>query len=114
MRAVAADGRGVSIRRFRLQLPVSKPYVVKLDTATAFSLYRMSWRDDIYGSIQKFEDAFAGSHGVLKDVVFVAEVLNWAEEALRVQHEGHHDADGDCAAYDADAPKPENESDSDG
>ncbi len=52
---------------------------------------------DLRRSIEQLENAFAGGHGGLQDVVFVAEVLNRAEKTLRVAHEGDQDAQrGDC------------------
>ena len=47
--------------------------------------------------VEQLEDALAGGHGCLQDVVFVAEVLDGAEEALRVLDEGDEDAEGDRA-----------------
>ena len=45
------------------------------------------------GSSSKLEDALGGGHGGLQDVEFFAEVLNRAEEALRVLHEGDEHAE---------------------
>ncbi len=46
--------------------------------------------------VEELEDALAGGHGGLQDVVFVAEILDGAEEALRVLDEGDEYAESDC------------------
>ena len=57
----------------------------------------MSGRDDRRFGVEQLEDALAGGHGGLQDVVLVAEVLDGAEEALRVLDEGDQHAEGDGA-----------------
>ena len=49
------------------------------------------------GLVEQVENAFGGGHGGLQDVEFFAEVLNGAEETLRVMREGDEDADGERA-----------------
>src|SRR6185437_4003592 len=51
------------------------------------------------------EDAFTGRHGRLQNVVFVAQVLDGAEESLGVLHEGGEHAKSDCVAQRAEATK---------
>ena len=55
----------------------------------------MRGRDDLGLIVEELEDALGGSHGGLQDVVLFAEVLDGAEEALRVLNEGDEDAEGD-------------------
>src|SRR5580704_11324383 len=87
----------------------------------------MSRRDDGGFGVEQFEDALAGGHRRLQDVVFVAEVLDGAEEALRVLDEGDEDAEGHGGedgvaqsvgnaqvAEDGVAAKPDDESDGGG
>ena len=47
--------------------------------------------------VEELEDALAGGHGGLQDVVLLAEVLDGPEEALRVLDEADEDAEGDGA-----------------
>jgi hypothetical protein len=63
----------------------------------------MGWagRDDGGLGVDELEDALAGGHGGLEDVVFFAEVLNGTEEALGVLDETDEDADADDVAEDA-------------
>ena len=68
--------------------------VAEFDTPGVVACDGVGWRDDLRFSIEKFEDALAGSHGRLQDVVFIAEVLDRAEETLRVLDEGDEDAEG--------------------
>src|SRR5579871_183436 len=84
---------------------IGEPYVIKLNPARAFSLLRQSRRSDFNRSIQQFKNALAGCHGALKNVVLVAQVLDRAEETLRVLHERSEHADGDSAAEDAESAK---------
>ena len=44
---------------------------------------RMRGRNDLRLGVEQLEDALAGGHGGLQDVVLVAEVLNGPQEALR-------------------------------
>ena len=57
----------------------------------------MCGREDGGFGVEQSEDALAGCHGCLEDVVFVAEVLDGTEEALRVLNEGDEHAEGDGA-----------------
>ena len=50
---------------------------------------------DLRRGIEQLEDALAGGHGRLQDVVLVAQVLNGPPEALRVLDEHGEHADGD-------------------
>jgi len=60
-----------------------------------------SGSDDFGSGVEELEDALGGGHGGLQDVVFVAEILDGAEETLRVLDEGDEDAKGDGIAEDA-------------
>ena len=68
---------------------------------------RLLGRSDLHRRIQQLEDALARSHGGLQHVVFFAEVLDGAEEALRVLHEGHQHAQSDGVAQHRAAAKPD-------
>src|ERR1035441_10242993 len=82
---------------------VSEPDVAELYGAGAVAGDGIGGRDDDGRGVDELEDAFGGSHGRLQDVVFLAEVLNGAEEALRVLDETDEDADGDGAEEAGDA-----------
>src|SRR5689334_3842043 len=84
-----------------LQLAISKPDMIKLDVAQAGGGTRLFRRGDLNRRIQQLEDALAGRHGPLQNVVFVAQVLNGTEEALRILHKSHKHADGHSAAQHA-------------
>ena len=79
-----------------IQRLIGEPDITKLDAAGAVTGDGIFWRDDLSLRIEQLEDAFTCGHGRLEDVVLLAEVLNGAEEALGVLHEGddHADADG--------------------
>ena len=78
---------------------VGEPDVAELDAAGVVAAATGLGGETIVGlGIEQLEDALAGGHGGLQDVVLVAEVLDGAEEALRVLHEGDQDAEGDGAA----------------
>ncbi len=85
---------------------VGKPHVVELDTPEAFWNQWRCGRHDLGRRVQQFEDALAGGHRRLQDVVLLAEVLDGAEEALRVLHEGHQDSEGDGIADDLVSAEP--------
>src|SRR6185503_16738072 len=87
------------------------PDVAEFDAAGVVSGLGMRGRDDFRLGVEQLEDALAGGHGGLQDVVFVAEVLNGAEEAQSVLDERDEDADGDGAAHGAEAADPEDERD---
>ena len=76
---------------------VGEPDVAELDAAGAVACDGMRGRDDGRFGVEQLEDALAGGHGGLQDVVFVAEVLDGPEEALRVLDEGDEDAERDGA-----------------
>src|ERR1035441_4024539 len=82
---------------------VSEPDVAELYGAGAVAGDGIGGRDDDGRGVDELEDAFGGSHGRLQDVVFLAEVLNGAEEALRVLDETDEDADGDRSEEAGDA-----------
>ncbi len=65
-------------------------------------------------SVEQLEDALAGGHGGLQDVVFVAQVLNGPPEALRILDEHGQHADGDRAGEDAEAATPDDQRNGDG
>ena len=93
---------------------VGEPDVAELDAAGAVAGDGVRGRDDLGLGVEQLEDALAGGHGGLQDVVLLAEVLNGAEEALRVLHEGDEDAEGDGAVQDAEAAAPDDQRDGDG
>ena len=64
--------------------------------------------------VQQFENALAGRHGGLQDVVLVAQVLDGPPEALRVLDEHGQHADGDRSAEHAEAAAPDHQRDGDG
>ena len=57
----------------------------------------MSGRNDLCRSVKQLEDPLCRGHRRLENVVFVAEVLDGAEEALRVLDEGDQHAECDGA-----------------
>ena len=71
--------------------------------------------ETISGSVSmQLEDALAGGHGRLQDVVFLAQILNGAEEALRVLDEGDEHAERDGTAHNAASADPDHQGDRDG
>ena len=64
--------------------------------------------------IEQLEDALAGCHRGLQDVVLVAEVLDGPPEALRIHVEGGQHADGDGAGEHTEAAAPDDERNGDG
>src|SRR6516225_4571796 len=52
---------------------------------------------DCHRRVEQLEDALGARHGRLQDVVLVAQILDGAEEALRVLNEGNRRAYGDRA-----------------
>ena len=75
--------RNILFRR----LAIGEPDVVELDAAGALRAFRGCGGDNFHGSIEQLEDAFAGGHGRLQNVVLLAEVHDWAKKTLRVLHE---------------------------
>src|ERR1700730_9715915 len=55
-------------------LALGEPDMIKLNAARALSLLRQSRRGNLDRSIQQFENALAGRHGALENVVFIAQV----------------------------------------
>src|SRR6185437_11806190 len=80
------------------QLLVGEPDVLELDAAGAIAPARICRRGDPGRRIEQFEDALGRGHSSLQDVVFVAEVLDGAEKALRVLDEGDEDTECDSAS----------------
>ncbi len=78
-----------------VELLVGEPDIAELDARAAVALSGMRRRDDFRRGIQQLEDALAGCHGRLQDVVFFAQVLNGAEEALRILNECDQHAERD-------------------
>src|SRR4051794_40615918 len=78
-------------------LTISEPDVIEFNHPGAARSLRLRGLSDFYRRIEQFEDAFAGGHRRLQDVVLFTQVLNGTEEALRVLNEGCEDADGDRA-----------------
>ena len=74
----------------------------------------MGGADDLRLGVEQLEDALAGGHGGLQDVVLVAEVLNGPPEALRVLDEHGQYADGNRAVENAEAAAPDDQGDGDG
>ena len=73
--------------------PVSEPDMIKLNTPGPARHFRHRWGSDFYRRIQQLEDTFASRHRRLQDVVFLAKVLNWPEEALRILNERRQQSD---------------------
>ncbi len=80
---------GATGRRY---ISICEPDVVELDTAGALGLRSHRRRNYFHRSIEQLEDALAGCHGGLQNVVFLAEVHDGTEKALRVLHEGDQNA----------------------
>ncbi len=62
--------------------------MIELNAAGTFGALGHRGRNHLYRSIQQLEDAFAGGHGRLQDVIFFAEVHDWAKESQSVLDEG--------------------------
>src|SRR5207302_2842795 len=74
------------------KLAVGEPDVVEFDATSAFGALRHSGRDYLHGRVQQLENALAGGHGRLQDVVFFAEVHDWTEKPQSVLDEGDQHA----------------------
>ena len=72
--------------------------MIEFDAAWAFGTLGHRGRNHLHRCIQQLEDAFAGGHGRLQDVVFLAEVHDRAEEAQSVLDEGDQHAQRRCTA----------------
>ncbi len=66
---------------------------------------------DLRRRIHQLEDAFAGRHGRLQNVVLVAQILNWPPEPQRIQNEHVERADGHNAREHREAPAPHHQRD---
>ncbi len=75
--------------------------MIEFNAAGAFGALRDCWRNYLHRRIQQLEDAFAGGHGRLQDVVFFAEVHDGAEEAQSVLDEGDQHAQFGRSAHQA-------------
>ncbi len=87
------SGGGHTGGRFRIEALVGEPDVAEFDAAGAVAGDGVGGRDDLGRGVEQLEDALAGGHGGLQDVVLLAEVLDGAEEALGVLDEGDQDAE---------------------
>src|ERR1700761_8343936 len=74
---------------------IGEPDALELDTARAITGASVRRRSDVRRFVEQFEDAFGCRHRRLQDVVFVAEVLDGAEEALRILNECDENAESD-------------------
>ena len=80
---------------FNRRVAVRKPDVIELNPPGPDRCLRHRGRGDLGRSVQQLEDAFAGRHRRLQNVVLLAEILNRPEEALRVLDESRaRDTDG--------------------
>ena len=73
--------------------------MVELDAAGALGALGGCGGDDFHGRVQQFEDAFAGGHGRLQNVVLLAEIHDGAEKTLRVLHERDQHAQRSGGGY---------------
>src|SRR5437764_76510 len=107
---------GCSLRLILLlfQPAVGEPYMVELQPSISNGLCRMSGRDNLRWSIKQFEDTFRRGHGSLENVVFVAQVHDRAEKALRILHECDHDTNRHRPPNDPQSAKPKDRRYSDG
>ena len=67
--------------------------MIEFDAAGAFGALGHCGRNYLHRRIEQFEDALAGGHGGLQDVVFFAEVHDRAEEAQGVLDESDEHAE---------------------
>ena len=93
----------------RRQLLIGKPDVAEFDAVGAVARARMRGAHNFRLGIEQLEDALAGGHGGLQDVVLVAQVLNGPPEALRVHVEHGQHADGDRAGQHAESAAPDHQ-----
>ena len=77
-----------------IELLIGEPDVAEFDASRTVAGDGIWGRDDLGLGVEELEDALAGGHGSLEDVVFFAKVLDGAEEALGVLDEGDEDAEG--------------------
>src|SRR5271157_475817 len=85
----------------QIGVAISEPDVIELYAAWAFGMLGHCGRNYLHRRIQQLEDAFAGGHGGLQDVVFFAEVHDGAEEAQSVLDEGDQHAEFGRSAHQA-------------
>ncbi len=85
--------------------------MAELDAAGTVAGARRSRALQLGRRIQQLEDAFAGGHRRLQDVVFFAQVLDGAEEALGILDKGDQHADGDRVAQHAIPAQPDHQRD---
>src|SRR5207245_7652900 len=94
-------------------VPITEPHVAEFD----FAARMVEWNGvgigfDGNGLVQQFEDALGSGHGGLEDVEFLAEVLDWAEEALGKHGERRENAESESAGKNANSPGPKNQGNS--
>src|SRR5271165_2452659 len=63
---------------------IGEPYVIELDSPRTVGRLGDRRRSDFHRCIEQFENAFAGRHRGLQNVVLLAEILNRTEETLRI------------------------------
>ena len=85
--------------------------MIELDATRAHRFLRMLGRDDLNLRVEQFEDAFGRRHRSLEDVVFIAQILDGPEEAMRILHEGHQRAQGGDSAEGLVATEPDHHRD---
>ncbi len=71
--------------------------MAEFDAVAAVALDGMRRAHNLRLRVEQLEDALAGGHGRLQDVVLVAQILNRPPEALRVLDEHGQHADSDRA-----------------
>src|SRR6202044_532838 len=77
---------------------ISKPNIAEFNfTARSGKSAHVNGGDNGERLVEQLEDTLGGGHGGLEDIELVAQVLNGAEEALGVNHEGEKDADLDLS-----------------
>ncbi len=93
------------------RVSVSEPDVVELNAAGSGRCLGNRRRSNLDGRVQQLENAFAGCHRRLQNIVLLAEILNGTEEALRVLDESSEDANRSSAADNVISAEPDHTSD---
>ena len=88
--------------------------MAELDARTASPSRGCGGRDNFRLRIEQLEDALAGGHRGLQNVVLVAQVLDGPEEALRILDERDQHAEGDGVPQHSEAAEPDDQRDGDG
>src|SRR5438067_10227294 len=86
-------GMSIGIVLFCLHAVVGKPDAIEFNASVSLHASRRCRIRDFNRGIQQLENAFAGSHRRLEDVVLFAQVLNRPEESLRILNEGDYYAE---------------------